>query len=73
MCRALREPRLPGVHPADAEAPDGVHPRIIELYEEGETIAAALGRLGENGTFGEPATHGRVERAVLRLLRSGTA
>ncbi len=49
-----------------------IHPRVIELYEEGETIAAALGELGENGTFGEPATHGRVERAVLQLLRSGT-
>lgn len=37
-----------------------IHPRIIELYEEGETIAGALGKLGENSTFGEPATHGRV-------------
>ncbi|WP_030844944.1 DNA topoisomerase IB [Streptomyces sp. NRRL F-4474] len=50
-----------------------IHPRVIELYEEGETIAAALGRLGEDGTFGHPATHGRVERAVLELLRSGAA
>ncbi|MFI9743320.1 hypothetical protein [Streptomyces sp. NPDC052494] len=50
-----------------------IHPRIIELYEEGETIASSLGKLGENSTFGEPATHGRVERAVLKLLRSGTS
>ncbi|GAA3384022.1 DNA topoisomerase IB [Streptomyces racemochromogenes] len=48
-----------------------IHPRVIELYEEGETVAPALGTLGEDGVFGRPATHGRVERAVLRLLRSG--
>ncbi|GAA2778770.1 DNA topoisomerase IB [Streptomyces showdoensis] len=47
-----------------------IHPRVIELYEEGETIAGALDGLGEEGVFGHPATHGRVERAVLRLLRS---
>ncbi|MGW6986865.1 hypothetical protein [Streptomyces sp. NPDC054946] len=52
--------------------PSYIHPRIIELYEEGETIASSLGKLGENSTFGEPATHGRIERAVLQLLRSGT-
>ncbi|MDK9495889.1 DNA topoisomerase IB [Streptomyces katrae] len=50
-----------------------IHPRVIELYEEGQTVAAALGTLGEDGVFGRPATHGRVERAVLRLLRSGEA
>ncbi|APU38658.1 MULTISPECIES: DNA topoisomerase IB [unclassified Streptomyces] len=50
-----------------------IHPRVIELYEDGETIAAALGELGEEGVFGRPATQGRVERAVLRLLRSDTA
>ncbi|MFE1558643.1 DNA topoisomerase IB [Streptomyces sp. NPDC058734] len=48
-----------------------IHPRVIELYEEGETIAGALGELGRDGVFGQPATHGRVERAVLGLLRSG--
>ncbi|MFD4247614.1 DNA topoisomerase IB [Streptomyces sp. NPDC058525] len=50
-----------------------IHPRVIELYEEGQTIAASLGRLGEDGTFGRPATHGRVECAVLRLLRADAA
>lgn len=47
-----------------------VHPRLIELYENGQTIADALGQLGKDGSFGRPATHGAVERAVLRLLQS---
>ncbi|WP_420706929.1 DNA topoisomerase IB [Streptomyces sp. NRRL F-2664] len=47
-----------------------IHPRVIELYEGGVTVAAALGGLGEDGIFGRPATQGRVEQAVLRLLRS---
>ncbi|MGW7330922.1 DNA topoisomerase IB [Streptomyces sp. NPDC054840] len=50
-----------------------IDPRVIELYEEGETIAASLGGLGEGGLFGRPATHGVVERAVLDLLRAGHA
>ena len=28
------------------------------------------GAVGEGASFGEPATHGAIERAVLRLLRS---
>ncbi|MFJ6793547.1 DNA topoisomerase IB [Streptomyces sp. NPDC091268] len=48
-----------------------IDPRVIELYEEGKTIAPALGALGEDGLFGRPATHGAVERAVLELLRDG--
>lgn len=48
-----------------------IDPRVIELYEEGRTVAPALGRLGEDGLFGEPATHGAVERAVRELLRAG--
>ncbi|MGW7346192.1 DNA topoisomerase IB [Streptomyces sp. NPDC054854] len=48
-----------------------IDPRIIELYDDGRTIAPALDDLGENGLFGRPATHGAVERAVLRLLRTG--
>ncbi|MFD0353359.1 DNA topoisomerase IB [Streptomyces sp. NPDC127110] len=72
VARAVREvSEYLGNTPAVCRA-SYIHPRIIELYEEGETIAAALGELGEDGTFGEPATHGRVERAVLQLLRSGT-
>ncbi|MFE5534751.1 DNA topoisomerase IB [Streptomyces sp. NPDC056492] len=73
VARAVREvSEYLGNTPAVCRA-SYIHPRIIELYEEGETIAAVLGKLGENGTFGEPATHGRVERAVLQLLHSGTA
>ncbi|MFD9483038.1 hypothetical protein ACFWBX_03345 [Streptomyces sp. NPDC059991] len=45
-----------------------VDPRIIELYETGTTAAPALGRLGEGGAYGRPATQGFVERAVLELL-----
>ncbi|MFF7438082.1 DNA topoisomerase IB [Streptomyces sp. NPDC008122] len=48
-----------------------IDPRVVELYEDGRTIAAALGELGRDGLFGEPATHGAVERAVLDLLRTG--
>lgn len=50
-----------------------IDPRVIELYEDGETIAPALGKLGEDGLFGRPSTQGGVERAVLALLRAGKA
>ncbi|MCK8678817.1 DNA topoisomerase IB [Streptomyces lichenis] len=48
-----------------------INPRVIELYEEGVTVAAALPRLGGEGTPGVPATQGAAERAVLRMLRTG--
>ncbi|MEU6485752.1 DNA topoisomerase IB [Streptomyces sp. NPDC046887] len=48
-----------------------INPRVIELYEEGVTVAAALPRLGGEGTPGVPATQGPAERAVLRMLRTG--
>ncbi|MER7759649.1 DNA topoisomerase IB [Streptomyces sp. NPDC097619] len=48
-----------------------IHPRVIERYAQGRTIARALGELGEDGAFGRPATQGPVERAVLHLLDSG--
>ncbi|MFI8766598.1 hypothetical protein ACIGN6_16980 [Streptomyces sp. NPDC053792] len=44
-------------------------PLVVERFEEGVTVAPALGRLGEDGGFGHPATRGAVERAVPRLLR----
>ena len=47
-----------------------IDPRIIELYEAGTTIASALGDLGAQSSFGELATQGRAEKAVLRILRS---
>ncbi|MGK5641858.1 DNA topoisomerase IB [Streptomyces sp. URMC 126] len=48
-----------------------INPRVIELYEEGVTIAPALPRLGDGVDPGAPATHGPAERAVLHMLRTG--
>ncbi|GAA3305610.1 DNA topoisomerase IB [Streptomyces cinereospinus] len=48
-----------------------INPRVIELYEEGVTVAAALPRLGDEGAYGIPATQGPAEREVLRMLRDG--
>ncbi|GAA2493814.1 DNA topoisomerase IB [Streptomyces gobitricini] len=48
-----------------------INPRVIELYEEGVTVAAALPRLGDEGAYGIPATQGPAERAVLHMLRTG--
>ena len=60
-----------GNTPAVARA-SYIDPRVIELYEKGTTIAPALGRLGQQSKFGELATQGAAEAAVLRLL-SGRA
>lgn len=46
-----------------------INPRVIELYEEGVTVADALPHLGDQGVYGVPATRGPAERAVLRMLR----
>ncbi len=43
-----------------------INPRLVELYDEGVTIAPALGDLGVGG--GPIATHGPVEDAVRALL-----
>jgi DNA topoisomerase IB len=45
-----------------------IDPHVIELYRQGITIASALRRLGEDRDFGELATSGPTERAVLDLL-----
>jgi DNA topoisomerase IB len=45
-----------------------IDPRVIEHYQRGRTIARALGDLGKQSEFGELATQGAAERAVLRLL-----
>ncbi|TDD25808.1 DNA topoisomerase IB [Actinomadura sp. KC06] len=58
-----------GNTPAVARA-SYIDPRIIGLYEEGRTIAPALGKLGTETSEGELATQGPVEQAVLDLLRS---
>lgn len=56
-----------GTTPAVARA-SYIDPRVISLYEEGTAIAPALGRLGRQSEFGELATQGAAEAAVLRLL-----
>jgi DNA topoisomerase IB len=45
-----------------------IDPRVIDLYDDGVTVARSLERLGDGASFGQPATHGQVESAVLRLL-----
>ena len=50
-----------------------IDPRIIVLYENGVTISAALGGLGASSSFGELATQGRAEAAVLKALRDARA
>jgi len=44
-----------------------IDPRVFDRYRDGVTIGGALDRLGDVG-FGEPATQGAVEEAVLDLL-----
>jgi len=58
-----------GNTPAVARA-SYIDPRIIELYQEGRTIAGALGDLGRDSDFGDLATKGRAERALLNLLKA---
>jgi DNA topoisomerase-1 len=68
MARTVREvSHYLGNTPAVCRA-SYIDPRVFELFEEGETIAPALTRLGEHGDFGRPATQGAVEAAVLDLL-----
>jgi DNA topoisomerase I len=45
-----------------------IDPRVIALYHDGVTIAPALAHLGEDRDFGELATRGHAEQAVLELL-----
>jgi DNA topoisomerase-1 len=47
-----------------------IDPRVADLYDDGVTIARSLERLGAEADFGQPATHGQVEAAVLRMLRA---
>ncbi|HKG51019.1 MAG TPA: DNA topoisomerase IB [Actinomycetales bacterium] len=58
-----------GNTPAVARA-SYVDPRVIDLFEDGITVEPALRRLGEGVSAGQPATHGVMERAVLRMLRT---
>lgn len=46
-----------------------IDPRVIDRYEDGVTIAEDLERLGDGATFGQLATQGEIEGAVLAMLR----
>ncbi|HEX3489148.1 MAG TPA: DNA topoisomerase IB [Streptosporangiaceae bacterium] len=46
-----------------------IDPRVIDRYEHGRTIERALAELGASSEFGELATQGRAEAAVLRILQ----
>jgi DNA topoisomerase IB len=56
-----------GNTPAVARA-SYIDPRVIDLYQQGVTIGPVLGDLGRDSQFGDLATRGRAERAVVRLL-----
>ena len=56
-----------GNTPAVARA-SYIDPRVIALYEAGHTIVSALDELGRDGHFGDLATRGRAEGAVVKLL-----
>jgi DNA topoisomerase IB len=58
-----------GNTPAVARA-SYIDPRVITRYEEGVTIAASLADLGNGQEFGDVATKGQAERALLELLTS---
>lgn len=70
VARALREVAdYLGNTPAVARA-SYVDPRVITLYEQGLTIEPALAGIGAGREFGDLATHGHAESAVLKILRS---
>ncbi len=58
-----------GNTPAVARA-SYIDSRVIDLYQDGRTIASALSELGKDCDFGDLATRGRAEKAVLDLLAS---
>ncbi|HEX4818053.1 MAG TPA: DNA topoisomerase IB [Nonomuraea sp.] len=47
-----------------------VDPRVVEAYDQDRTIAAALTELGADAGYGQLATAGTVERAVIDLIRT---
>lgn len=50
-----------------------IDPRVIENFQDGETIVRVLAELGQGHGFGELATAGSAEAAVLRMLRDRQA
>ena len=64
--RRSKDERLIAYTPAIAKA-SYVDPRVVDLYEGGTTIASAVRR-----RYGSPEERqAGLERAVLRMLRSG--
>jgi DNA topoisomerase IB len=59
-----------GNTPAVARA-SYIDPRVIARYEDGITIASSLADLGKGREFGDVATTGHAEQALLKLLSSG--
>ncbi|MEQ4723105.1 hypothetical protein [Nonomuraea sp. B19D2] len=47
-----------------------VDPRVVEAYDQDRTIAAVLTELGADVDFGQLATAGTVEHAVIDLIRA---
>ncbi|SDK19018.1 DNA topoisomerase IB [Nonomuraea jiangxiensis] len=47
-----------------------VDPRVVEAYDQDRTIAAALTELGAEADYGQLATVGTVEKAVIDLIRA---
>ncbi|MFC5815959.1 DNA topoisomerase IB [Nonomuraea harbinensis] len=70
VTRVMREvAEYLGNTPAVARA-SYVDPRVISAYEADKTIGHALTELGAGVDPGKLATHGKVERAVINLLRT---
>jgi DNA topoisomerase IB len=61
-----------GNTPAVARA-SYIDPRVVELYQHGVTVARVLSRLAQDSEFGQLATAGDAEQAVLRMLKSAAA
>jgi Eukaryotic DNA topoisomerase I, catalytic core len=66
IARVVREVYL-GNTPAVARS-SCIDPRVVERYQEADTIARVLGELGASTEFGDLATQRKGEAAVLRLL-----
>jgi DNA topoisomerase-1 len=66
-CLGKTPPCYLGNTPAVARA-SYIDPRVIQLYEDGHTIASVLGDLDRKSDFGDLATRGRAESAVVELL-----
>ncbi len=50
-----------------------IHPRVIDLFSGGVTIAEDIEALGEDAAFGQLAYQGPIEDAVLEMLRNPQA